>query len=180
MNNNSFIIRAAVVLASNNFQDFEYSEVHRVLTENKIKITVVSSKKNLIKGTFGQEVNIEHLVNDINVDDFSAVIFIGGSGALEYLNNQSALKLAVQAVAKNKILAAICIAPEILAQAGVLKGKRATVWSSAENRSSIEVLKQKMADYVEATVVVDGRIITANGPMATKKFAEKIVELLRQ
>ena len=81
---------------------------------------------------------------------------------------------------KQKILAAICIAPAILAKAGVLEGKNATVWSSVLDKGPIKILEENGANYVEKDVVVDGNIITANGPQAASEFGRKIVEILKE
>ena len=77
-------------------------------------------------------------------------------------------------------MAAICIAPEILAKAGVLKEKKATVWSSSIDQGPVEFLENEGAEHVEEPVVVDGKIITGNGPEAATEFGQKIVEVLRQ
>jgi len=58
-----------------------------------------------------------------------------------------------------EVLGAICIAPVTLAKAGVLEGKRATVW-----KSEGETLKEHGADYTGASMEADGKIITADGP----------------
>jgi protease I len=57
-----------------------------------------------------------------------------------------------------------------LAKAGVLKGKKATVWSSPMDKSPIKILTQNGAIFENLDVVVDGNIITANGPQAAEEF----------
>jgi len=106
------------------------------------------------------------------------VVFVGGPGATEYVDDAQAHKVAQDAVAQDKVLAAICIAPEILAKAGVLKEKKATVWSSVADRGPIKVLEDGGAEYVDQNVVQDGKMITANGPAAAKDFGKTIVEVL--
>jgi protease I len=78
-------------------------------------------------------------------------------------------------VDKDKILAAICIAPAILAHGGVLKDKRATVW-----KSQAQALKANAAIYTAKPVQIDGKIITADGPKSAHIFGRKIAELLAQ
>ena len=75
---------------------------------------------------------------------------------------------------QNKIIAAICIAPVTLANAGILNGKKATVFPSGKND-----LIRNGAKYTGDSVTVDGNIITANGPMAAEAFGKKIVEMLK-
>jgi len=63
-----------------------------------------------------------------------------------------------------------------LAKAGTLEGKKAAVWSSPLDKSAVKILKENGADYQKDSLVVDGKIITANGPGAAKEFGQKIVE----
>jgi len=70
------------------------------------------------------------------------------------------------------------LAPAILARAGVLENKKATVWSDPLNKETIEILKEGQVEYINEPVVVDGHIVTANGPIATEDFSKRIGELL--
>lgn len=167
------------IIAFKGFQDHEYSTTRRILETKGAKVDVASSSLGKATGKLGeQQVEINLTINEINLTNYDAVIFIGGPGALEYVDNSQAHTIAQEAIKENKILAAICIAPEILAKAGVLKGKKATVWSSIIDRSPIEVLENAGANYVDEEVVVDGNIITANGPNAAEKFAREILKSL--
>jgi protease I len=67
------------------------------------------------------------------------------------------------------------MAPTILSKAGVLRGKRATVFPSAED---IKIVKDGGAQYTGANVETDGRLITADGPQSAERFAEAIGKIL--
>lgn len=71
-------------------------------------------------------------------------------------------------VEAGKPLGAICIAPLILAKAGVLKGRKATVWDSGGEQ--IAILKAHGAVYTDQAVVIDGSVVTGNGPGAAGEF----------
>jgi len=111
------------------------------------------------------------------VADFDAVVFIGGKGVKEeYWDNPKAHAVAQEAVKQGKVLAAICWGPVILANAGVLDGKKGTV---ADYEGSAWILKKKGCKYsIWSSVVVDGKIITANGRGAAKSFAKAIIKSL--
>ena len=64
----------------------------------------------------------------------------------------------------------------VLAQAGILKGKHATVYPDPV---ALHELKQHEVVYEDVGVVVDGNIVTASGPDYAKPFAEAILELLQ-
>jgi protease I len=110
--------------------------------------------------------------DQVKVNDYDAILFIGGPGSFDYYNNSTCHKIAQEAVKEGKILGAICAAPGILAHAGVLAGKKATMFEDTG------VLKQFGAEYTGKDVEVDGKIITATGPDTAKAWAERIIKEL--
>jgi protease I len=163
--------KAVLIVPSENFRDEELFNTQKALSDIKMQITVASSKTGIIRGMLGGKAEAEVLIDDVVVDDYDAVVFIGGSGAREYFNNKPALNIAEQAKEKGKILGAICIAPAILANAGVLKGVKATSFPSEQG-----VLKKAGAIFTGADVEKDGLIITGNGPKASEKFGKTIAD----
>jgi protease I len=167
--------KAVLITASSNFRDEELFETQRELEDANVKTVIASTKKTPIKGMLGGRAQAEILIDELQVDDYDAVVFIGGSGAKQYFENQTALNIARQAKEKGKILAAICIAPAILSNAGILDGVRATSFTSEENR-----LKKAGAKYTGIDVERDGLIITGKGPQAAAQFGQMIVEALAE
>jgi protease I len=164
-----------IIIASKNFRDEEFEEPYKILSKIA-NITIASSSLKEAKGMLGKVVKPNITINDVDVRKYDAVIFVGGSGATEYFENDIALEIARKAYENNKIIGAICIAPVILANSGILNGKKATVW----NGEFVKILKEKGAIYTGNDVEIDGKIITANGPNAAKKFGEKIYEMLQK
>jgi protease I len=78
----------------------------------------------------------------------------------------------------NKIIGAICYSPRILAKAGLLKGKKATGWNDDNELEGI--FNNYGVTYMPSHVVVDGSVITADGPMAATEFAQVIINKLQQ
>ncbi|MEI6631831.1 MAG: DJ-1/PfpI family protein [bacterium] len=163
--------KAVMVIAHDGFRDEEFLEPKEVLEASGIEVSVASSSLLEASGKLGAKVKPDLLVKDIDVGSFAAVIFVGGAGASEYWDDPHAQRLAREASDSGKVLAAICIAPVTLARAGVLKGRRATVWPS-----EAAALQSAGADYTGSAVQRDGNIITASGPVAAREFAEKIVQ----
>jgi len=170
--------KAVMIVAFRNFRDAEYFLPKEILEKAGIEVKTASNKKGIAIGADGGDTEVDLLVSEIQVSDFDAIIFVGGPGALDNLDNEDSYRVAREAVEKNKILAAICISPVILAKAKVLEGKRATVWSSPLDKSGIKILKENGAIFEDKNVVVDGKIITANGPDAAEDFGKKILEVL--
>jgi protease I len=165
-----------MVIACENFRDEELLKPRDVLGKNGLLVTVASDKKEGCKGMLGAEAAVDSLITEVKAQDFGAVVFVGGTGAKIYLDNADAHKLATEAVKEDRVLGAICLAPAILAKAGVLKGKKATVYNDEE---FIGILKEGGADYTGDKVTVDGKIVTAHGPDAAAEFGEKLAELLK-
>ena len=170
--------KIAMIIAFRDFRDEEYFIPKQILEKGGYKIITCSTSLGKAIGKTGGEASIDILIKDINVKEYEAILFIGGSGAVKLIGNEDCNRVAKETVKENKILGAICIAPAILAYAGVLDGKKATVWSSSMDKSAVKILRNAGADYQEKSVVVDGKIITGAGPFAAKEFANKIVELL--
>ncbi|MCX5725880.1 MAG: DJ-1/PfpI family protein [Candidatus Saganbacteria bacterium] len=164
-----------LIIAHKDFQEKEYTVPRKIFETEGATVEVASSSKDLAKGTFGMAVKPDMALQDVNVSKYNAIVFIGGAGAEEYYTNKYAHTIAQKAYRSNKVVGAICIAPVTLANAGVLRGKKATVWSSeAEN------IKRGGAIYTGKAVEQDGKIITANGPHVAGTFANLIVIELKK
>ena len=168
------------VVAFKDFRDEEFFEPKEILEKANFQIDVASTEKGLAMGVNGGEVKVDFIIDEVRVDDYEAIIFVGGSGASRNIENQRFHHLAREAMAKNKILGAICIAPLILARAGVLENRKATVWASALDRRPIQQLKDGGATYENKPVVIDGNIVTANGPQSAKEFGKVLAKELKK
>ncbi|MFQ5814210.1 MAG: DJ-1/PfpI family protein [Anaerolineae bacterium] len=164
-----------MIIAHRDFRDEEYKEPRQIFEARGGTVSVASSSLEVAKGALGAQVKPDLLLKDVAVDGYDAIVFVGGPGAQEYWDDPVAHAVAQEAVAQGKVLAAICIAPATLAKAGVLQGKRATVFSSEAGE-----LKARGANYTGASVERDGLIITANGPKAAVEFAEEIAKALEE
>jgi protease I len=101
---------------------------------------------------------------------------VGGSGSQPHLWNNTRVHQIVQALnQQGHLVAAICISPVVLAKAGLLRERKATVFRTA---TTLSELKKGGAVISDAPVLVDGKIITGRGPEAAKEFGQKIAESL--
>ena len=165
--------KVVMIIASQNFRDEELLEPKAIIESVGNDVTVASSSLSQSVGMLGAKVKPDITIKDINVNDYDAIIFIGGSGASEFWQDATAHKIVHDTIDKGKILGAICIAPVILAKAGVLKGKKATVWQSEKGRLTAEG-----STYTGAPVEIDGKIITANGPTSARAFGNALLRAL--
>ena len=167
-----------MIIASKNFRDEEYFIPFEICQKAGEQITAASSIKGEVIGIEGGEARSILTLKEVNVRNFDAVVFIGGDGAKEYFDSDDAHKIIQEAANANKVLAAICIAPVILARAGILKGKIATVWSSIVNKSGEKELEEAGCEVSEKRIVQNERIITADGPSVAGEFAETIIKAM--
>ncbi|MCD6547055.1 MAG: DJ-1/PfpI family protein [Nanoarchaeota archaeon] len=166
--------KVLMIIAPKNFRDEELFHTKEELEKEGNEVTIASTTTEEATGMLGGKAKPEITIDEVNVDDYDAIVFVGGTGASIYFENQRAHEIAKQAYEKGKVVAAICIAPSTLANAGILKGKMATSWPSEETN-----LLAKGASYTGDPVTVDGKIVTANGPTAARNFGRKIAELLK-
>lgn len=165
--------RALLVVPPSGFQDQELFETSRTLGLASVQTVIASTRATRIVGSFGGFAQADLPLNQVKVDDFDAVVFIGGLGTIEYYTNPVVVGLARQAAARRKVVAAGSNAPVILANAGALKGVRSTAVPAERNQ-----LIAAGAIVTGAAVQTDGHIVTSAGPQAATLFAEAIVEAL--
>ncbi len=162
-----------MVIAPKQFRDEELFVPREYFLVRGAKVTVASSATGEIRGMLGRTFSPDAKLADVSATDFDAVIFVGGGGAEAYFDDPVAHKLARDADAGGKVLGAICIAPAILAKAGVLKGRSATAFASVR-----EILVSGGARVMDSACVREGRIVTADGPAAAEEFASDVAKAL--
>ncbi|MGB2803651.1 MAG: DJ-1/PfpI family protein [Candidatus Zixiibacteriota bacterium] len=167
--------RVVMIIAPQDFRDEELIEPQGVLYDRGVEVKVASASLEIAKGMLGAQVKPDLLVSDIKVEDWDAIILVGGGGSSVYWDDPFVHSMLNEAVKQNKIVGAICIAPVTLANAGILVGKKATVYSSETQK-----LVDKGAECTGKEVQIDGNIITASGPPAAKGFGEAIAEALSE
>jgi protease I len=172
--------RILMAIAFRDFRDEEYFTPKRIFGEAGFEVDTASNKNGVAIGADGGEAEADFMFSEISAFNFDALIFVGGPGCLRALDNEDSYRLAKSFVFQNKVLGAICIAPVILAKAGILTGKKATVWSSSMDKSAIGILQERGAIFQASPVVVNGKIITASGPEAAEEFGKEIVKVLTQ
>jgi len=167
-----------LVIAFTDYQDLEYKGTKQALKKAGAKVEVASSSLGTARGKMGAETKIDVLINEVDVTPYQAIVFIGGPGTTEYVNSEDAHRVVQETVKKGKVLAAICMAPLVLAKAGALKDKKATVWTSEIDDSMAKDLTAAGAEFVDQSVVTDGQLVTGNDPEVTEEFAQAIIKVL--
>jgi len=116
-----------MVVAPERFRDEELFLPKEEFEKAEHQTFIASSKIGVCTGSRGGSIIANLLLKDIHSDDYDAVVFVGGGGSKVFFNDLNAINIEKEMNDKGKIVSAICLAPVILANAGVLKGKNATV-----------------------------------------------------
>ncbi|MEI6103963.1 MAG: DJ-1/PfpI family protein [Methanothrix sp.] len=162
-----------MVLSPQQYQEEELNVPRDYFQSRGYAVVLASKGVKTATGMNGESVPVDLDLKEVDLSDYVAVVFVGGEGIYSLRLNEDPdyQALAKSTSAQKKLMGAICLAPWILADAGLLNGKRATA-------SETDHIKSKGAVVSDEAVVQDGNIITGNGPDASQKFAEAIVSAL--
>ena len=166
-------MKVVMVVAPKNFQESEYMISRNVFLDNNVQVTTASTFKGELIGMMGMMINSDITIADINANDYDGIVLVGGSGATVYFNNFVIFDVIRSFNKLERAIGAICIAPSILANCGVLSGKKVTSFPSEKAN-----LERNGAEYVDQGVVVSGNIVTGNGPRVVREFATKLIGLI--
>ncbi|MFZ8830006.1 MAG: DJ-1 family glyoxalase III [Candidatus Aenigmatarchaeota archaeon] len=161
-----------IVPLSEGFEEIEAVAVIDILRRANIKVDVVGVEDEIVSGRNGIKILCDKIITDVKPEDYDGIVLPGGNPGYKNLeNNQQVINFIKYFNSKGKLIAAICAAPTILESIGILEGKKATCFPK---------MKDKIRNYVDEKVVVDGNIITSQGPGTAIEFALEIVKLIDQ
>ena len=165
--------KAAVIFAPG-FEEIEALTVVDVLRRCNIDVNIVGTKSEAIEGSHNVKISPDKNIDDVNINEYDALILPGGApGYINLREDERVINLLKNAFENNKIIAAICASPTVLATAGILNGRKATVYPGMEDE-----LIRGGAKVEDALVVDDENIITSRGPATAMLFALKLAEKL--
>jgi protease I len=154
------------------FRDEEFFDPKRILESEGAAITVASTTIRACHGTQGGTVHSTVAIADAKAEDFDALVISGGPSAPEFFwNDKKLAELAAAMSAAGKVVAAISLSTVVLAKAKLLAGKQATVYFMPQ---AIQELKAAGANYVTEPLVVQEKLILAEGPTESARFGQAI------
>lgn len=163
----------AIFLAEG-YEEIEAVTVIDVLRRADINVKIVGLSSGNVEGAHLIKIVPEGTIDDLDINDFDALIIPGGNPGYKNLRNDSrVISLIKEAYESQKIIAAICAAPSVLSYAGILNGKNSTIYPGMEKE-----LEKGGSNPIQDLVVIDDNIITSRGPATALPFALKIVEKL--
>lgn len=164
----------ALIISAEHFEDSELLVPYYRLQEEGWQVDIASFARGRIHGKHGYEVEVGKALRDVNPDDYAILVLPGGKAPGAIRKEQAALDIARAFFRAGKPVAAICHGPQVLAAAGLLKGRHATCYHAVA-----EELQEAGALYADREVVVDGQLVTARQPSDLPAFMRELMKLLK-
>ena len=168
--------KTVAILATNGFEESELSEPKKALEKAGAEVHIVSLKSGEIKGwsdgNWSNSYKVDKTLSDVSQKDYNALVLPGGQINPDVLRkNKTAVSFVKSFFENHKPVAAICHAPWLLAEAGVLKGRKITSYDSIKTD-----MINAGANWVDEEVVVDAGLVTSRSPEDLPAFNRKLVE----
>jgi len=170
--------KIVLVVPHTQFREEEVFEPQRILEKEGAEILVVSSKAGMCRGMRDGIIEATVTIEDVDAKEHDGLIIAGGSSVpLLFWKNKSLSELVSNMSEAGKVVGAISLSTVVLAKANLLEGKNATVYHLPE---AIEELINAGARYVGEKLIVNGKVIMAEGPSEARLFSNAIVSALAQ
>lgn len=164
------------ILAEEDFEDSELIVPMWGMKNAGAKVLIVGSgSQEIYQGKRGSvAIRVDTTADKVRAEDFDAIIIPGGYAPAKMRQHKSMVDLVKKADELGKVIAAVCHGPQLLAAAGIVKGRRLTSWPAVAAE-----LKAAGAEWVDEAVVRNGNLITSRKPADLPRFNKAIIEALR-
>jgi protease I len=168
--------KRVAILAADMFERVELEQPRDALREAGAEIEIVSLKPGEIRGFDhfdpATTVEVDKTVEEVSADDYDALMIPGGVGNPDQLRgDENAVHFVRDFFEQGKPVAAICHAPWVLVEAGVVRGRTLTSWPTLQTD-----IRNAGGNWVDEQVVVDSGLVTSRKPDDIPAFNEKMIE----
>src|SRR5690242_7133086 len=167
-----------LIIATDGFEEWELFGPRQILQERGAEVVLASLKLEPIQATVhdqpGKTMRTDLTIDDVNVDDFDALILPGGVRNPDQLRLHGNVIAVIRLFAgQDKPIGAICHGPWLLVEADLLRGRTATSWPSIRTD-----LRNAGARVVDEGAVTDGKIVTSRKPDDVEAFTNALIDLI--
>jgi protease I len=165
-----------LMIATDGYEDSELLETRRLLEQCGAHVTLASLRMGEIKGDKGATAKVDTTIDEVDPDDFDALVLPGGVANPDKLRMNEKVVETVRAFAQSgRPVGAICHGPWLLAEADVIDGRTVTSWPSIRTD-----LRNAGAEVVDREAVTDGNIVTSRKPDDIPAFAEAVIQVIEK
>lgn len=165
-------MKKALVIFADGFEEIEAVSAVDILRRLGVAVTTAAVNWKRAVGAHGMEISTDASLGEVCMDNYDAVILPGGMPGAENLSKDvEVCDLLKRSAEKGIVVAAICAAPFILAENGLLSGKKFTMYPGFDAR--LNGLK-----YIDSPACRDGNIVSGKGPGAVFDFMREVAVAL--
>jgi protease I len=158
------------------FEDSEFIYPYYRFQEADFKVDVVGFRgESIFTGKHGTKAETTVTPKQVKTDNYEAFIIVGGYAPDKMRQDNDLVELVKNGFEEGKIIAAICHGPQLLIEADILEGKKATAY-----RAIVTDIKNAGAKYEDQPVVTDGNLVTARDAQDLPDFCKEILRLLKR
>lgn len=155
-------------------EELEAVTIIDILRRAEIEVITASLDDQPIIASRGTKLIADTTLDQVIDQQFDMIVLPGGLPGADHLNADARIHAILKSTIDNKNhVAAICAAPKVLAEAGLLKGKNATAYPGV-----LETLEKNDINITGAAVEQDGKVLTSRGPGTAMDFALEIITCL--
>jgi protein deglycase len=162
---------SALVPLAEGFEEIEAVTIIDVLRRGGVEVITAGLGSAIVEGSHQMTIIADRVLDRVDPTTFDLIVLPGGPGTYRLKEDPRIADMLKQHAQAGKLTAAVCAAPLVLSEAGLLEGKKATSFPSVKEQLQV-------GEYLPVPVVVDGQIVTGRGPGAAMAFALKLVEIL--
>ena len=164
----------ALIISASGFEESELLVPYYRLLEEGLQVDIASLRRGAVLGKHGYRVRANLSFLEVAPERYELLVVPGGKAPQVLCAHAAALTVVKRFFDCGKPVAAICHGPQLLAAAGVLKGRRVT----ADAAVAAELGKAG-ALYQDSEAVVDGNLVTSRRPADLPAFMRAVLRLLR-
>jgi protease I len=165
----------ALMISADQFEDADLIKPRKALEAEGIEVVLATPDGDAIQGKKGASVEADAPIDEVDAANFHLLVLPGGKAPAKLRRMDNVLSIAKAFFADDKPVAAICHGPQILASADLLRGRKATAYSSVGPE-----VTEAGGDFLDEEVVVDGNLITSRNPSDIPAFVRAIKEKLAE
>ncbi|MFW6111256.1 MAG: type 1 glutamine amidotransferase domain-containing protein [Thermoproteota archaeon] len=164
-----------LIMVDDGVEDVEFIYPYYRFQEAGYEVDILASEaKKIYTGKHGVPFQSDLSPDEVGMEDYEALIIPGGRAPDRMRIDPKLVNIVKEAHNKDKVIAAVCHGPQMLIEADLLKGKKATCWKSV-----ITDLKNAGAHHVDSSAVVDEKLVTSRYPADLPDFCQETLKLLK-